>query len=302
LAFYIRTADKLQRTARWVENLPGGIKYLRDVILEDKLGLCAELEKQMEDLVGSYFCEWTEIIKDPERRKMFTQFGNTEENILDPVEKVMDRGQPRPAYWPKDSVTEDFRGTKWSNLSWQPIIEASRFKDTATGDSQPVKRGDTQLAVFKVRGKYYCTQQMCPHKRAFILADGLIGEDAASNKLWVSCPLHKRNYELAGADAGRCGNDDAVNIATFPVEARDDGWVYVKLPPVDELDGVLGTERWKVKAGETADPFTKLDEKLKGMKGRKGLQASHFEGGKGEVAAAKMILAGGERGAGGMDW
>lgn len=55
LIFYIRTADKLQRTARWIENLPGGIDYLREVVINDKLGICAELERQMEELVGSYF-------------------------------------------------------------------------------------------------------------------------------------------------------------------------------------------------------------------------------------------------------
>ncbi|KAF2101437.1 nitrite reductase [Rhizodiscina lignyota] len=302
LSFYIRTADKLQRTARWVENLPGGIKYLREVILEDKLGICAELEKQMEELVGSYFCEWTEVIKDPERRKLFNQFANTDDNIVDTIEPTVERGQARPSYWPKESVKEDFRGTKWSNLTWQPMVKADLFRDVATGDSQAIKRGDTQLAVFKVRGKYYCTQQMCPHKRAFVLADGLIGEDLANNKLWVSCPYHKRNYELGGESAGKCGNDDQVNIATFPVEERDDGWVYVKLPPVEELDSVLGTEKWKIKKAETTDPFEKLDKKLERMKGRKGLQASHFEGGKGEIATAKMILAGGERGANGIDW
>jgi nitrite reductase (NAD(P)H) len=69
LMFYIRTADKLQRTARWLESLPGGLKYLQDVILNDKLGICAELEKQMQELVGTYFCEWTEVVRDPERRK-----------------------------------------------------------------------------------------------------------------------------------------------------------------------------------------------------------------------------------------
>lgn len=71
--FYIRTADKLQRTARWMEALPGGIKYLKEVILEDKLGICADLEKQMQELVGSYFCEWTEVVKDAGRRK-YTHF------------------------------------------------------------------------------------------------------------------------------------------------------------------------------------------------------------------------------------
>ena len=296
LSFYIRTADRLQRTARWIENLPGGIKYLRQVILEDKLGISADLEKQMEELVDSYFCEWTEVIKNPERRKQFMQFANTTENVNDTIEPVEDRGQTRPSYWPKESVKEDFRGTKWSSLTWQPVVRAELFKDVHMGDSQAVKRGDTQLAVFKIKGKYYCTQQMCPHKRAFVLSDGLIGDDM-KNKLWVSCPYHKRNFELGGPNAGKCANDDQVNIATFQAEDRDDGWVYVKLPPVEELDKVLGTEKWKIKKEEVGDPFEKLDMKLKGMKGRKAIQASRAPG---EGRRAEQIPAG--KGYNGMDF
>lgn len=311
LSFYIRTADKLQRTARWVENLPGGIKYLREVVLEDKLGICADLEKQMQELVGSFFCEWTEVVKNPAKRALFQQFGNTQENVAPNVEPVVERGQTRPSYWPKDSVKEDFKGHKWSALAWQPIVEASAFKDLPTGDSRAVKRGDTQLAIFKVKGKWYCSQQMCPHKRAFVLADGLIGDDQKNDKLWVSCPYHKRNYNLKGEQAGACGNDAEVSIATFPVEERGDGWVYVKLPPVEELDALLGTSRWQVKKGETPDPFEELDRKLerqmqaKGNKGRKvdlSADKSHLENGLGEAARATQILAGGERGSSGLDW
>jgi nitrite reductase (NAD(P)H) len=304
LSFYIRTADKLQRTARWIENLPGGIKYLQEVILEDKLGICADLEKQMEQLVDSFFCEWTEVLKNPERRAHFSQFANTSENIVDTIEPTQERSQERPSYWPKDSVTEDFRGTKWTELSWQPLVKAADFQDSPTGDSKAIKRGDTQLAVFKIKGKWYCTQQMCPHKRAFVLSDGLIGDDVANNKLWVSCPFHKRNYELGGENAGRCANDESVNIAVFPVEERNDGWVYVKLPSVEELDSVLGTEKWKIKKSESTDPFEGLDKKLKAMqgKGRKSTAVSHLEGGLGQQGKAAMIVAGGERGAGGLDW
>ena len=97
LMFYMRTADKLQRTARWVEQLPGGIKYLREVILEDKLGICAELEKQMQELIGTFFCEWTEVINNPERQKAFAQFGNTKDT-LETIEQVDERDQQRPAY------------------------------------------------------------------------------------------------------------------------------------------------------------------------------------------------------------
>jgi len=304
LSFYIRTADKLQRTARWMENLPGGIKYLQEVILEDKLGICGELEKQMEDLVGTFFCEWTEVLKDPKKKAWFSQFANTSENINDTIEPTQERNQERPSYWPKDSVTEDFRGHKWGELSWQPLVKADEFKDTDTGDSKAIKRGDTQLAIFKVRGKYYCTQQMCPHKRAFVLSDGLIGDDIANNKLWVSCPFHKRNYELSGDNAGKCANDESVNIAVFPIEERDDGFLYVKLPSVEELDSVLGTARFVVKKSESEDPFVALDKKLERMKlkGRKGQQVSHLENGLGEKGKAAMVLAGGERGAGGLDW
>ncbi|KAJ5188390.1 FAD-dependent pyridine nucleotide-disulfide oxidoreductase [Penicillium cf. griseofulvum] len=269
LIFYIRTADKLQRTARWIENLPGGIHYLKEVIVDDKLGICADMEKQMHDLVDSYFCEWTETVKDPKRRKVFQQFANTDETV-DTVEVIQERSQQRPTYWPKDSAERtDFKGHKWSTVSWQPVVRADHFSDEPPQvSSANVKRGDTQLAVFKIKGKFYATQQMCPHKRAFVLSDGLVGDDDAG-KYWVSCPYHKRNFELNGEQAGRCSNDESMNIATFPVEERDDGWVYIKLPPIEELDSILGTEKWKVRKGEAEDPFHKIDKKFKGMKGKK---------------------------------
>jgi nitrite reductase (NAD(P)H) len=270
------------------------------VILEDKLGICASLEEQMEDLVGTYYDEWAEAIKDPERRKNFQQFANTPETV-DTMELEVDRGQKRPVYWTKESAKEDFKNTKWTSLTWQPIIEASHFKDadiSPNGISANIKRGDTQLAIFKVKGKYYCTQQMCPHKRAFVLSDGLIGDDLANNKLWVSCPNHKRNFELAGEQAGRCANDEEVSIAMFPVEEREDGMVYLKLPPVHELDGVLGTQKWMVRKGEAGvEPFKKLDERLGGkangvgMRGRKPWDGSHLDG--------KAVRVGGGDG---IDW
>ncbi|KAJ5832094.1 hypothetical protein N7474_000405 [Penicillium riverlandense] len=268
LIFYIRTADKLQRTARWIENLPGGINYLREVIIDDKLGICADMENQMEELVNSYFCEWTETVRNPKRRKFFQQFANTEEAV-ETVELVKERSQQRPTYWATDSAQEDFKGHQWSTLSWQPVVKADHFSDEYPQiSSANIKRSDTQLAVFKIKGKYYATQQMCPHKRAFVLSDGLIGDDDAG-KYWVSCPYHKRNFELNGEQAGRCSNDEDLNIATFPVEERDDGWVYVKLPPIEELDSVLGTEKWKVRKGEAPNPFEKADKKLKGLRGKK---------------------------------
>lgn len=276
LIFYIRTADKLQRTARWIENLPGGITYLKEVIIDDKLGICADLERQMEELVGTYFCEWAEVLKSPTRRKVFQQFENTDE-ALENVEVIKERDQERPTYWSQDSATEDFKGHKWSDLSWQPIVKAEHFSPGPPEvSSANIKRGNTQLAVFKIKGKYYATQQMCPHKRAFVLSDGLIGDDD-KGKYWISCPYHKRNFDINGDQAGRCSSDENLNIATFSVEERDDGWLYLKLPPVDELDSILGTDKWKVKSGESRDPFENMDKKYKGMKG-KSVQRRHVVG------------------------
>jgi nitrite reductase (NAD(P)H) len=297
LMFYIRTADKLQRTARWLENLPGGLKYLQEVVLEDKLGICASLEAQMQELVDSYFDEWAEAVKNPAIAAKFKQFNNTDDNI-DNMEVETDRNQTRPVYWAKDSAKEDFKGLKdkWSSLTWQPVIEATYFDgadDTPNGISATIKRGDTQLALWRIRGQYYATQQMCPHKRAFVLSDGLIGQDlgtetcddaskpdsgcstngdAKKSAPWVSCPHHKRNYDLASGD---CRNDEELSIATFPVEARADGMVYLKLPPVEELDAALGTKKWMVKKGESGDaPFAELDKKI-GFKGQMRVKKAH---------------------------
>ncbi|THU96329.1 V0/A0 complex, 116-kDa subunit of ATPase [Dendrothele bispora CBS 962.96] len=77
LMYYIRTADKLMRTARWLEEMDGGIEKLRKVIIEDELGICEELEADMNSLVGSFFDEWKAILDDPEGQKRFRQFVNT---------------------------------------------------------------------------------------------------------------------------------------------------------------------------------------------------------------------------------
>ena len=78
--------------------------------------------------------------------------------------------------------------------------------------------------------------------------------------------------------------------------------MYVKLPPVEELDSVLGTEKFKIAKENEDEPFKNLDKKTKFLKGRKSKNASHLPNGMGEAAKAQAILAGGEREVGGMDW
>jgi len=97
LMFYVRTADRLQRTSVWLENLEGGLDYLREVIIDDRLGICAELEAQMNAVVGTYQCEWKTTIDNPEKLKRFRQFVNAPEARDDNVIFVEERGQLRPA-------------------------------------------------------------------------------------------------------------------------------------------------------------------------------------------------------------
>jgi len=98
LMFYVRTADRLQRTATWFNGLQGGLDYLRSVVVDDSLGIAAELEVEMEHIVATYQCEWKTATEDPERRKLFRSFVNAKEP--DPsIVFVPERDQHRPAFW-----------------------------------------------------------------------------------------------------------------------------------------------------------------------------------------------------------
>ncbi|MFF5990192.1 nitrite reductase large subunit NirB [Prauserella flavalba] len=76
LMFYVRTADRLQRTAPWVEEMEGGLDHLRAVIVDDSLGICAELEEAMAEHVAGYRDEWKGVLEDPEKLARFTSFVN----------------------------------------------------------------------------------------------------------------------------------------------------------------------------------------------------------------------------------
>ncbi len=96
MMFYIRTADRLQRTSLWLESLDGGIDYLRKVIIDDRLGLNAELESELARLRASVTCEWQATLADPQQLPRFAHFVNSSRR--DPgVQRVAERNQHRPA-------------------------------------------------------------------------------------------------------------------------------------------------------------------------------------------------------------
>jgi nitrite reductase (NADH) large subunit len=65
-------------------------------VVEDKLGLGAELESEMQHVVDTYACEWKNAVTDPQTRARFRHFVNSEapdENVV----FMPERGQIRPA-------------------------------------------------------------------------------------------------------------------------------------------------------------------------------------------------------------
>ena len=79
LMFYVRTADRLQRTAPWLDSLEGGLDHLRAVVCEDSLGIGAELEADMERHVAGYEDEWAGVLADEEKLGRFVSFVNAPE-------------------------------------------------------------------------------------------------------------------------------------------------------------------------------------------------------------------------------
>ncbi|MFA1537326.1 nitrite reductase large subunit NirB [Actinomadura monticuli] len=96
LMFYIRTADRLQRTASWLESLDGGLDYLREVIVDDRLGICADLDAAMARHVAGYSDEWRDTLEDPERLRRFVSFVNAPRTPDPSIAFEVERDQIKP--------------------------------------------------------------------------------------------------------------------------------------------------------------------------------------------------------------
>ena len=97
LMYYVRSADRLQRTAAWIESLDGGLGHVKDVVIADSLGLCSELEADMLRHVESYTDEWAATLDDPEKLARFVSFVNAPRTADPDIVFVAEREQHRPA-------------------------------------------------------------------------------------------------------------------------------------------------------------------------------------------------------------
>lgn len=273
LMYYIRTADRLQRTSKWLESLEGGIEQLRRVVLDDSLGIAATLEKQMAYLLNTYECEWKKVVETPELRAQFAQFRNTsatqqetlmveQRGQLFPVGKTAPKRHVRAPSFDDESSKHSKSGASAgqtldsptsisdvrleATLEWIPFGAKELF-DVNSGGA--VLYGETQIAVFNITELYngiecvswFATQNMCPHDHAFVLAQGILGD--ADGRPKVVCPMHKKSYDLV--DGSCMSGDGALRLETFRVKVdAHDGLLYLLLPPSGELDARLGTSNF----------------------------------------------------------
>lgn len=282
LMYYVGTADRLTRTSVWLDALLGGIEYLKAVVIDDKLGLCEEFERQMQFVVDTYRCEWREVVEDPERRRWFKQFVNTDETEPT-IEFVTERDQKHPAGW----NASDYVGVDDIKLlppkttlsapavaAQEPQFEATAGRETITADTlnretvhfdSPAEDDDggrTWVDVGSVDDfpndggaavKYGRTQLA-----VFNFASR--GEWYASQNM---CP-HKKQLVLArgivgdssgipkvacplhkktfSLETGECLTGDALELQTFRVKVAD-GRVSLLLPPAESLELHLTIQR-----------------------------------------------------------
>jgi nitrite reductase (NADH) large subunit len=253
LMYYTQTADRLTRTSVWLEKMEGGIEYLKEVIIQDRLGICDELEQQMQSFVDTYKCEWAEVVNDPAKRRLFQQFANTDETEPT-IEFVKEREQKRPVDWSTSFVPASELKLRRCGADVQApaspeeqVPESVEWRWTQVGKvwnfpaegGATIKYGQTQIAVFNFssRGEWYACQNMCPHRREFVLSRGMIGDQNGKPK--VACPVHKKTFSL---ESGKCLSGEAYSVEVFPVKIDGDD-VYLQLPPVEHLDALLATEK-----------------------------------------------------------
>jgi nitrite reductase (NADH) large subunit len=226
LMYYIHTANPLERTARWLERLDGGLDYLKRVVIDDALGICTQLERDMQQLVDSYACEWAVVVRDPERRRAFRHFANSDASG-ETLPFVRERGQKRPHDWP-DPAPPDPPLAEPQGAAWMRVATVA---DVPRDGGVTIDHDGAQIAVFHFasRGAWYATQAICPHRKDAVLGRGLLGTQDGVPK--VACPMHKKTFAL---ETGEGLSDPRYRVATFPVEVRD-GAVWVKLPPAAVL-------------------------------------------------------------------
>ncbi|MDA1142754.1 MAG: nitrite reductase small subunit NirD [Planctomycetota bacterium] len=126
-------------------------------------------------------------------------------------------------------------------------VKVGMTSDFPKDGGAAIKYGDVQIAVFNFssRGEWYASQNMCPHKNAFVLSRGIVGSAGEIPK--VSCPLHKKPFSL---QTGECISGESYSLKVFPIKIVGEE-VHLQLPPKEQLKALLGTDLHCIREGDS---------------------------------------------------
>ena len=219
LMFYIRTADRLQRTSVWLDNLEGGLDYLRQVVIDDSLGLAATLEQEMQQVVEAYQCEWQTTLADASRLALFTPTVNSDQ----PDESLYYsrvRGQRQP-----DTATS------------RPLLHlpAERWSAVCALDAVPqqagigARLGSERIALFRFGETLYALEDREPGSEASVLSRGILG-DVGGEPVVIS-PLYKQRVRLRD---GQSLDNPQHQLRCWPVKLEA-GQIWLANRPANQL-------------------------------------------------------------------
>lgn len=223
LMFYIRTADRLQRTSTWLDNMEGGLAYLQQVILHDSLAIGAELEREMQQVVDAYQCEWKTTLDSAENRLLFRGFLNSDRPD-EAVVMVPERGQIRPARSeekPAQAATLPGGEAEW--------VHVGAVADIPANSGVAARLGQQQIALFHLpasEAQIFALDNREPGSEANVLARGLVG-DKEGEPIVIS-PLYKQRFRLCD---GVSLDDTTLRVRVWPVNIID-GHIWVHHQPL----------------------------------------------------------------------
>lgn len=205
LMYYIRTGDHLARTVTWMNGLPGGIEHLREVIVEDKLGIAQELEEEIQAIVAAAACEWAAALEDEAIHARFRHYVNaagTDPTII----HLGERDQHRAA-----SPEERRR-----RLTVLPAPKTTAWVDVANVGELVINFGVNALvqgrdvAVFLLRdGRCLAIDNVDPIACSSVLSRGLVVERGGD--LLVVSPITRKAFSLT---TGSCVDKPAFWVQT----------------------------------------------------------------------------------------
>ena len=120
---------------------------------------------------------------------------------------------------------EDFSSTDidLSTYKYHRLCPADEFEE---GAGKPFTVDGTHLATFLYQGKYYAVDNRCPHM-GYPMSKGSVRDGV------LICHWHHWEFDL---NTGGCLLTSGDDLKAFPVEVRDDGYLYVGISPGEKQE------------------------------------------------------------------